>query len=83
MIKQELEGRYFEDIETKEKWTLDPKVVYKFPNKQEVLIQLTGNWRLVKWRKTSEIYDCLQCKVQMLILKHPSFVEVNLFPPEG
>lgn len=64
-------------------WSLDPTNMYNFENKFEVLIQIAGNWRLVKWRKTSEEYDCFQCKARLIIQKHPAFCEINLQPAEG
>ena len=83
LIEEEKSCYLFDDVFERNEWSLDPTIMYNFPNKIEALIQIGGNWRLCKWRKTNEIYDCLQCKVQLVVQKHPSFCEVNLMPPEG
>lgn len=66
----------FEDVKTREKWPIDPNIVHRFPNKMEALIQIAGNWKITKWRKTGELYECMQCHTQMTMTKHPNFMEV-------
>lgn len=61
LIAAEVKARNFPDVNKQMEWSTDSEIVYSFPNKGEALIQIAGNWRLIKWRKTSEIYDCLQC----------------------
>jgi hypothetical protein len=61
LIQAENAIKIFPDIATRPEWPINPETVYKFENKTDLLIQIAGNWRLVKWRKTNEIYDCLQC----------------------
>ena len=59
LIQAENAIKIFPDIATRPEWPINPDIVYKFDIKTDLLIQIAGNWRLVKWRKTNEIYDCL------------------------
>ena len=48
------------------------------PNRREALIQMAGNWRLIKFRKTYDTFECMQCGSALLIYKHPSFCEAKV-----
>ena len=59
LLKEGKKDRMFSDVETREAWSIDPSIVYQCSNKLEALIQTPGNWRILKWRKTNELYDCI------------------------
>ena len=63
-------------MKTKTEWTFNEMV--RVPNRREALIQLVGNWRLVKFRKTYDTFECMQCGAALLIYKHPSFCEAKV-----
>ena len=50
----------------------------RIPSRREALIQMVGNWRLIKYRKTYDTFECMQCKSALLIYKHPSFCEAKV-----
>jgi hypothetical protein len=39
-----------------------------------------GNWRLVKFRKTFDTFECIECLCLLIIEKHPFFCEARLIP---
>ena len=47
----------FDDIKTKTEWECN--VEMKFNDKREALIQIVGNWRLLKYRKSYDSYECM------------------------
>ena len=61
---------------TKTDWTFNEMI--RIPNRREALIQLVGNWRLIKFRKTYDTFECMQCGAALLIYKHPSFCEAKV-----
>lgn len=61
---------------TKQKWTFNEMI--RIPNRREALIQIVGNWRLIKFRKTYDTFECMQCGAALLIYKHPSFCEAKV-----
>ena len=72
-----LEEEYlFPDMLTKTDWTFNEMI--RIPNRREALIQMVGNWRLIKFRKTYDTFECMQCGSALLIYKHPSFCEAKV-----
>ena len=41
-------------------------------------MQVVGNWRLVKFRKTFDTFECIECLCLLIIEKHPAFCEAKL-----
>jgi len=39
---------------------------------------MVGNWRLTKFRKSYDTFECMQCGSALLIYKHPSFCEAKV-----
>lgn len=71
-----MEEYLFSDMATKTEWAFNEMV--RIPNRREALIQLVGNWRLIKFRKTYDTFECMQCGSALLIYKHPSFCEAKV-----
>ena len=61
---------------TKVEWKYNEMI--RIPSRREALIQLVGNWRLIKYRKTYDTFECMQCGAALLIYKHPSFCEAKV-----
>ena len=61
---------------TKTEWMYNEMI--HIPNRREALIQMVGNWRLIKFRKTYDTFECMQCGAALLIYKHPSFCEAKV-----
>ena len=72
----EEEEYLYPDMATKTEWAFNEMV--RIPNRREALIQQVGNWRLIKFRKTYDTFECMQCGAALLIYKHPSFCEAKV-----
>ena len=61
---------------SKLEWKFNEMV--KVPNRREALIQFVGNWRMTKFRKSFDTFECMQCGAALLIYKHPKFCEAKV-----
>jgi len=52
--------------------------MHRTPTRRLAIIQFAGNWRLVKYRKTYDTFECIECGAGLLIYKHPSFCEAKV-----
>ena len=53
----EKEEYLFPDMLTKTEWMYNEMI--HIPNRREALIQMVGNWRLIKFRKTYDTFECM------------------------
>ena len=52
--------------------------LHKITSRRECLVQMIGNWRLVKFRKPYDTFECIECGCLLIIYKYPSFCEAKL-----
>ena len=51
---------------------------FRLTSRRECLVQVVGNWRLVKFRKTFDTFECIECSSLLIITKHPSYCDCKL-----
>ena len=55
--EDEADEYIYPDMATKTEWKYNEMI--RIPSRREALIQLVGNWRLIKYRKTYDTFECM------------------------